>query len=141
MKDINRNNKEEMEKSIDLVLREIERSDNEKMRYKQDIMKSFITTRFFDLDPDEDIEAAFEQYEREMLESSIKNFAEDHGISAELVSDFLNKYFTDENSISREMIRNQIKSLNLGLLKTTKIINDLQIFIEDMFDKFTAEGN
>ncbi len=23
----------------------------------------------------------------------------------------------------------------------TKIINDLQIFIEDMFDKFTAEGN
>ena len=141
LKDINRNNKEEMEKSIDLVLREIERSDNEKMRYKQDIMKSFITTRFFDLDPDEDIEAAFEQYEREMLESSIKNFAEDHGISAELVSDLLNKYFTDENSISREMIRNQIKSLNLGLLKTTKIINDLQIFIEDMFDKFTAEGN
>ena len=130
-----------MEKSIDLVLREIERSDNEKMRYKQDIMKSFITTRFFDLDPDEDIEAAFEQYEREMLESAIKNFAEDHGISAELVSDLLNKYFTDENSISREMIRNQIKSLNLGLLKTTKIINDLQIFIEDMFDKFTAEGN
>ena len=141
LKDINRNNKEEMEKSIDLVLREIERSDNEKMRYKQDIMKSFITTRFFDLDPDEDIEAAFEQYEREMLESSIKNFAEDHGISAGLVSDLLNKYFTDENSISREMIRNQIKELNLGLLKTTKIINDLQIFIEDMFDKFTAEGN
>ena len=141
LKDINRNNKEEMEKSIDLVLREIERSDNEKMRYKQDIMKSFITTRFFDLDPDEDIEAAFEQYERERLESSIKNFAEDHGISAELVSDLLNKYFTDENSISREMIRNQIKELNLGLLKTTKIINDLQIFIEDMFDKFTAEGN
>lgn len=104
-------------------------------------MKSFITTRFFDLDPDEDIEVAFEQYEREMLESSIKNFAEDHGISAGLVSDLLNKYFTDENSISREMIRNQIKELNLGLLKTTKIINDLQIFIEDMFDKFTAEGN
>ena len=124
-----------------MVLREIERSDNEKMRYKPDIMKSFITTRFFDLDPDEDIEAAFEQYEREMLESSIKNFAEDHGISAKLVSDLLNKYFTDENSISREMIRNQIKELNLGLLKTTKIINDLQLFIEDMFDKFTAEGN
>ena len=40
-----------MEKSIDLILREIERSDNEKLRYKSDIMKDFITARFFDLDP------------------------------------------------------------------------------------------
>lgn len=38
LKDINRNNKSEMEKSVDLILREIERSDNEKMRYKKDIM-------------------------------------------------------------------------------------------------------
>ncbi|MBQ1659559.1 MAG: type I restriction endonuclease subunit R, partial [Clostridia bacterium] len=55
LKEINRRDKNEMQKSIDLILREIDRSDNERMRYKSGIMKAFINSRFFDLDPEEDI--------------------------------------------------------------------------------------
>ena len=76
LKDINRQNKSEMEKSIDLILREIERSDNEKMRYKKDIMKDFVTGRFFDLDPDEDIIEAYAQYEKERMQAFIEEFAQ-----------------------------------------------------------------
>ena len=43
LKDINHKDENEMKKSVDLILREIERSDNEKMRYKRDIMKAFVT--------------------------------------------------------------------------------------------------
>ena len=68
LKDINREDKSEMEKSIDLILREIERSDNEKMRYKKEIMKSFIQSRFFDLDPEADIIEAYSEYEKEVLQ-------------------------------------------------------------------------
>ena len=71
LKDINRKDKDEMTKSVDLILREIERSDNEKMRYKRDIMKAFVTERFFELDPDADIIEAYNEYEREALQADI----------------------------------------------------------------------
>lgn len=140
LKEINRSNKEEMEKSIDLILREIERSDNEKLRYKQEIMKAFVTSRFFELDENADIEIAFEEYEREVLQSAIEEFAHANEIDEALVSEFLNQYFTDENSLDRETIRNRLLTMKLGLLKTTKLISAILFFVRDMYDKFTAEG-
>lgn len=140
LKDINRSNKEEMQKSIDLILREIDRSDNEKMRYKSAIMKAFITERFFDLDPDEDIIKEYEQYEKEVMESDVNAFAEENGISADLVLSILNEYFVDERSITKNKIRERLADMKLPLLKQTKLINAIMVFIKDMYDKFTAEG-
>ena len=140
LKDINRNDKATMEKSIDLILREIERSDNEKLRYKSDIMKDFITARFFDLDPNADIFEAYSEYEHERLQSAVEEFAQVHGIEPEIVSEILHKYFCDEKSVTKESIRQRLSSLKLGLLKLTKLINDILFFVSDMYDKFTAEG-
>ena len=140
LKDINRNDKAAMEKSIDLILREIERSDNEKLRYKSDIMKDFITARFFDLDPNADIFEAYSEYEHERLQSAVEEFAQVHGIEPEIVSEILHKYFCDEKSVTKESIRQRLSSLKLGLLKLTKLINDILFFVSDMYDKFTAEG-
>lgn len=140
LKDINRKDKAEMEKSIDLILREIERSDNEKLRYKQDIMKQFVKTKFFELDPDADIEIAFEEYEKEVLQKAVEEFAQEHNIDVQLVLELMNEYFVDEKSVDKETIRNKIQPLGLGLIKSTKLINDILFFIRDMYDKFTAEG-
>ena len=136
LKDINRNDKAAMEKSIDLILR----SDNEKLRYKSDIMKDFITARFFDLDPNADIFEAYSEYEHERLQSAVEEFAQVHGIEPEIVSEILHKYFCDEKSVTKESIRQRLSSLKLGLLKLTKLINDILFFVSDMYDKFTAEG-
>ena len=140
LKDINRNDKAAMEKSIDLILREIERSDNEKLRYKSDIMKDFITARFFDLDPNADIFEAYSEYEHERLQSAVEEFAQVHGIEPEIVFEILHKYFCDEKSVTKESIRQRLSSLKLGLLKLTKLINDILFFVSDMYDKFTSEG-
>lgn len=140
LKEINRNDKEEMQKSIDLILREIDRSDNEKMRYKSEIMKAFISSRFFDLDPDEDIVKEYEQYEREVMESDVNTFAEENGIAPELVLSILNEYFVDERSITKNKIRERLADMQLPLLKQTKLINAIMVFIKNMYDKFTAEG-
>ena len=51
---------EQREADLDLILREIERSDNESLRAKKDIMIEFIRTRFYDIPEEADImEAAF----------------------------------------------------------------------------------
>ena len=129
-----------MKKSIDLILREIDRSDNEKMRYKSQIMKSFINLRFFDLDPEEDIIKEYEQYEKEVLESDVNDFASKYGVEPELVLSVLNEYFVDEHSITKNKIRERIEDKKLPLLEQTKLINAIMGFIKEMYDKFTAEG-
>ena len=140
LKEINRKDKEEMQKSIDLILREIDRSDNEKMRYKSGIMKAFINSRFFDLDPEEDIVKEYEQYEKEVMENDVTEFAEANGIRPEIVLSILNEYFVDERSITKNKIRERLADMRLPLLKQTKLINAIMAFIKDMYDKFTAEG-
>lgn len=140
LKEVNRNDKEEMQKSIDLILREIDRSDNEKMRYKSAIMKAFINLRFFDLDPEEDIIKEYEQYEKEVMENDVNEFSENNGVEPELVLSILNEYFVDEHSITKNKIRERIADKHLPLLAQTKLINAIMMFIKDMYDKFTAEG-
>ena len=140
LKDINRQNKSEMEKSIDLILREIERSDNEKMRYKKDIMRDFVMGRFFDLDPDEDIIEAYAQYEKERMQAFIEEFAQANEVDVDTVSFILNQYFCDTRQVTKESIRQRVSGMNLGLLKLTRLINNLLDFAKDMYDKFTAEG-
>ena len=56
LKDVIKKDENEKKRSIDLILREIERSDNERLRAKQEMLKRFVTEKFFSLSPDEDTE-------------------------------------------------------------------------------------
>ena len=142
LKEINRSDKNEMAKSIDLILREIERSDNEKMRYKREIMKAFVTERFFELDPDADIIEAYNEYEREVMMADIESFSTENGLTIDFVSGTLHKYYIDPKSVTKEYLRQELVSFGIkGLLRITDYIEKFQKFLEDSFNKFTAEGN
>jgi len=142
LKDINRNDKSEMEKSIDLILREIERSDNEKMRYKKEIMKSFIQSRFFDLDPEADIIEAYSEYEKEVLQADIEEFATENELSNEFISTALHQYFIDNRGVTKEALRQSLVANGVtGLLKITSLINKILTFFADCYNKFTADGD
>jgi len=141
LKDINRKDENEMKKSVDLILREIERSDNEKMRYKRDIMKAFVTERFFELDPDADIIEAYNEYEREVLHADIESFATENSLSTEFVSRVLHQYFMDTKAVTKETLRQELSSAGVkGLVRITTLIGKVQEFLNDSYNKFTAEG-
>ena len=141
LKDINRSNKDEMTKSIDLILREIERSDNEKMRYKRDIMKAFVTERFFELDPDDDIIEAYNEYEREVLQSDIESFSCENNLETVFVSRVIHEYFIDTKSVTKEYLRVELQRQGVkGLLRITEYIRRMNEFLEKSYNKFTAEG-
>lgn len=140
LKEINRSNKEEMTKSIDLILREIERSDNEKMRYKREIMKTFITERFFDLDPEADIIEAYSDYEKEVLLKNIEEFSQENNIDTVFLSVTLHKYFMDPRSITNEYLRQELTATGVkGLLRITAYIEKIQAFLLDNYNRFTVE--
>lgn len=141
LKDINRKDKEEMRKSVDLILREIERSDNEKMRYKKDIMTDFINIRFFDLDSEEDIIKAYEDYEKERMAADIEEFSKENDVPSAKVTDILVQFFANDKAVTKETIRIELHDLNLGLIQMTKRIKAIQLFISEMYNKYTAEGD
>ncbi len=140
LKDINRKDKFEMEKSIDLILREIERSDNEKMRYKKDTMKSFIQSRFFELDADTDIIEAFNEFEKEVMMSNIEVFALENDLNKDFVSFVLHKYFIDTRAVTKEFLRQELSANGIvGLLKITALISKIFNFLTESYNKFTSE--
>ncbi len=130
---------EERQKDVDLILREIERSDNEALRLKKDIMKDFILTRFYDLPEDVDVMQAFEEYEKERMQADIEEFAFDNGLDVSVVSDLLSEYVFS-TVISDESIRQKLAPYKMGLLKMTTLAADIRTFVEDTYKKYKAEG-
>ncbi len=131
---------EEREKDLDLILREIERSDNESMRVKKDIMMEFIRTRFYDLPDDADIQAAYEEFEKDREKADIEAFAYENGIDSTVVSELIAEYRFN-GSLTDDGIRKKLTPYHLGLLKTTKLTATLKQFIVDTHEKYKAEGD
>ncbi len=130
---------EEKAADLDLILREIERTDNESLRAKKDIMIAFIQTRFYDLPDDADIQAAYEEFEKDMERAEIEKFAFDNGLDYEIVNDILTEYIFNGN-ISDDVIRRRLSDYHFGLLKITTMTDKIKSFVEETYRKFRAEG-
>lgn len=141
LKSVNKAGKtpEEREADLDLILREIERSDNESLRAKKDIMAEFVRTRFYDLSDDADIMAAFEEFTREHEKAETESFAYEHGIDYAVVHDIMVEYIFN-GSVSDEAIRRRLMAYHLGLLKITKLTNEIKTFVSTTYMKYKAEG-
>ena len=130
---------DEREADLDLILREIERSDNESLRLKKDIMAEFVRTRFYDLSDDADIQAAFEEFEKEKEKAEIEEFSYANGVDYEIVNDIMVEYVFN-GQISEEAIRKRLEIYHMGILKSTVLTEKIQDFVKQTYIKFKAEG-
>lgn len=129
----------DLERDVDLVMREIERSDNDVLRAKKDVMEAFIRTRFYDLPEDADVQQAYEQFERESMQAEIEEFAHANGLEAKDVQDILSEY-TFGGNVSEEGIRRKLAAYRMGLLKITKMTRAIKEFVIDTYNRYRAEG-
>ena len=141
LKKAKKGNKTEEEKQydVDLILREMERSDNESMRMKKETMEQFIRTRFYDLPEDADVMEAFVQFEKECLQAELETFALENQIEVSLMTDLFSSYAFG-GSISEDAIRKKLAVYKLGLLKMTRLTKIIKQFIEYTYKKYKAEG-
>ena len=103
-------------------------------------MINFIKSRFFAIKPEDDIISAYEEYEKEAMKLDIDNFSILHSIESSIITEIVTTYFVDPKQVTKENIRLKIKDKGFGLIKTTKIINDILSFMKEMSNKYTAEG-
>lgn len=130
---------EERKADLDLALREIERSDNEALRRKSDLMRDFILNRFYELPDDADMMAAYTEFEKEQLQLEIEKFAKDHELSVELVGNLFSEYeFTGH--IARNDVRKQLAPYKLGLKALTQLTGEIQTFVAETYRKYRAEA-
>ena len=140
LKSVQKNRKaEDREADLDLILREIERSDNESLRAKKDIMAQFVRTRFYDLSEDTDIMAAFEEFAQEHEKAEMEEFAYSHSIDYATVNDIMSEFIFNGN-ISDESIRRHLQEYHMGLLKITKLTKEIKDFVYQTYKKYKAEG-
>lgn len=141
LKKAKKGNKTEEEKQydVDLILREMERSDNESMRMKKETMEQFIRTRFYDLPEDADVMEAFVQFEKECLQADLETFALENQIEVSIMTDLFSSYAFGGN-ISEDIIRKKLAGYKLGLLKMTRLTKSIKQFIEYTYKKYKAEG-
>lgn len=129
----------DMQHDVDLILREIERSDNESLRLKKDVMVDFIMTRFYELPEEVDIMEAFTQFEKEHMQAEIEEFAYANGLDKETVTDLFSQYAFSGTVVDEE-IRQKLSVYKLGLLKLSKLTKAIREFVETTFKKYKAEG-
>ena len=130
---------EERQADVDLILREIERSDNESLRLKADIMREFILTKFYDLPDDVDIMEAFEQFEKDRMQADMEAFAYDNGVDYAVISELFHDYVFTQR-VSDDDIRRRLAAYKLGLLKMTALTRNIREFVESTYRKYRAEG-
>lgn len=130
---------EDREADLDLILREIERSDNESLRAKKELMAEFVRMRFYDLSDDADIMAAFEEFMKEHQKAEIEEFACSHDIDYTVLNDIMTDYIFN-GSVSDETIRKRLMDYHLGLLKITKLTKEIKSFVSQTYKKYKAEG-
>ena len=140
LKSVQKNrNAEDREADLDLILREIERSDNESLRAKKDVMAEFVRTRFYDLSEDADIMAEFEEFMKDHEKAELEEFAYNHAIDFATVNDIMVEFIFN-GSISDESIRKHLMAYHLGLLKITKLTKEIKDFVAKTYLKYKAEG-
>ena len=129
----------EKQHDIDLILREIERSDNEALRLKKDVMRDFILTKFYELPEETDVMESFIQFEREQMQADMEKFSYENGIDYDLISQLFSGYVFS-GFIDDDKIRVKLSKYKLGLLKMTTLMKSIKTFIEDTYKKYKAEG-
>ena len=131
----------ERQHDIDLILSEIDRSDNENLRAKKDILKAFIQERFFTLPMTVPIQDAYHQFEIESLQKEVNQFAAENNLDPQIIMNLYDEYVFKKN-ISKETIRQKLDSQSsMGLLTMKRILDHIKLFIPTLYNRYTSEGD
>lgn len=135
---IKKENKAKRKESLDLLLRDLENSDNELLRLKRPIMKKFIETRFFDLAIEDDVDVEYQKFETETWIKEIEDFSKNYQVDSEIIKDLLS-YKKFSGDVSKEQIRKKIEPMKLGIIKSSQLVKQIMVFVTETDAKYNGK--
>lgn len=85
-------NKKKRDRDIKHIMTELDRADNEELRLKVDLIKSFLQKVVPNLEPDSSIEEAYSEYEDNARKEELKEFAGEVGIAVDVIREHVSEY-------------------------------------------------
>ena len=75
------------------------------------------------------------------MQADIEAFSTENELTIDFVSTTLHKYFVDPKAVTKEYLRIELSTQGVkGLIRLTAYIEKLQEFMNNSYNKFTAEG-
>ena len=133
IRELDFDDKEDLEKKLRLIEEELERADNPELRLKVDLIKGFLKRVVPDLTNKDSVDDAYNHYEEEVREEEITNFAKEIGIPEPDLKKHLEEY-EYSNIVHQSEISD---SLKVGLIKKRKLAQRIVQFIIEHTRRFT----
>lgn len=132
IKDINFDDTEQKEKDIKYIIKELDRADNEELRLKVDLIKSFLSKVVPEMTSDSSVDDEFAKHEEQVRKQEITEFAERINLGVETVEKHIKEY-EFSGLINHEEISNEVTG---PLLKKRKLIQQIKEFIINNVRKY-----
>lgn len=132
IRNIDLDDEEKREKDIKHIMTELDRADNQELRLKVDLLKSFLERVVPTLSPEDSIDDAYTKYEEEQRYSEIHQFAEDVGMDAGLIREHVSEYEYSGIVNHKELS----DSITAPFLKKKKMVGRIKDFIAEHVSKY-----
>lgn len=136
IREINLSDKDKKTRDIQNVITELDKADNEDLRLKVDLLKEFLNQVVPQLNENDDIDSAYEEFEEIKREEEVDNFANEIGLNRYKIKDYISEY-EYSGIINRQEISDEIKTeLKPKFTLRRKMIDQVKNFIYDHVRKF-----
>lgn len=133
IRNIDFNNEEQRKKSVDDIIDEIDRADNEELRLKARLLKSFLHNVVPTLTNEDSVDNAYNAFELEERIKELESFAEEVNLPADKLQNFVEEY-EFSGIINQPEISD---SIQLTLLKKRALMQRIIVFIVEHTKRFS----
>ncbi|NFG01140.1 type I restriction endonuclease subunit R [Clostridium sporogenes] len=132
IRNIDFSDKENKEKDIKHIIKELDRADSEHLRLKVDLLKSFLQEVVPNLTEEDSIDDAYRNFQDIKRNEEIKAFSEQAAVKEEKLKDYISEY-EYSGMIDRKDMNDNIEG---KLLKRKKVLREMTTFIKNHVEKF-----
>ncbi|APC81994.1 TPA: type I restriction endonuclease subunit R [Clostridium botulinum] len=132
IRNIDFSDKENKEKDIKHIIKELDRADSEHLRLKVDLLKSFLQEVVPNLTEEDSIDDAYRNFQDIKRNEEIKAFSEQAAVKEEKIKDYISEY-EYSGMIDRKDMNDNIEG---KLLKRKRVLREMTTFIKNHVEKF-----
>lgn len=127
-------NKEEPDKACKQIRKLLEQADDDKLRLKADLIREFLDSVIPHLEEEIAIDDAYYEFEEEVKEGELQDFAKDQTYPIDLLKQLVSEY-----EYSGQLDNNLVEEgVSGGLLVRTKKIDNIKSFVQETVEKYGA---
>lgn len=134
IRNIDMEDKQRRKRDIAHILKELNRTDNKKLKKKADLIRAFLHEVIPELGPQDSLDEELHKYEDAARNKEIEEFAKENDVDEEVIARELNEV-AYANFFNKERVRSGLKG-RMGLLEKNRLIEKIRMFIEELVEKY-----